>query len=121
MRFFIIFFFFTNSVVADQGINIFCLNMKNLLKKDPEISKFKFDVTTFQYFDHKKNSFIEIPNKNLIIKKDSFAARFNNYDLIFEINEFEGRSPLMSMSKYDYKNNKFLDDYFCDVKTSNIN
>jgi len=40
MRFFIIFFFFTNSVVADQGINIFCINMKNLLKKDPEISKF---------------------------------------------------------------------------------
>ena len=54
MRFFIIFFFFTNSVVADQGINIFCINMKNLLKKDPEISKFKFDVTTFQYFDPKK-------------------------------------------------------------------
>ena len=69
----------------------------------------------------KNSRFIEIPNKNLIIKKNSFAARFNNYDLIFEVNEFEGRSPLMSMSKYDYKNNKFLDDYFCDVKTSNIN
>ena len=121
MRFIIIFFFLTNSVVADQGLNIFCVNMKNLLDKDPKISKFKFDVTTFQYFDPKKNNFIEIPNKNLVIKKDFFAARFQNYELGFQINEFEGRSPIMSMSKYDYKNHEFLDHYLCDVQISNIN
>ena len=41
--------------------------------------------------------------------KDFFAARFPEYELGFQINEFEGKKdPIMSMSKYDYINDKFL-------------
>ena len=49
---------------ADQGVNISCVNMKNLLDKDYIIYKYKFDVTTFQYFDHNKNFYVEVPNKD---------------------------------------------------------
>ena len=107
---------------ADQGVNISCVNMKNLLDKEYIIHRYKFDVTTFKYFDHDKNLFVEVPNKNLIIKKDFFAARFPNYELGFQINEFDGgKDPIMSMSKYDYINDKFLEHYLCDVKVSEIN
>ncbi len=127
MRYLIYFSFFilifsSNNSFSDQGINISCVNMKNLLDKEYIVYKYKFDVTTFQYYDHDKNIFIEVPNKDLTIKKDFFAAKFPNYELGFEINEFEGKkNPIMSMSKYDYINNKFLDHYLCDVKVSEIN
>ena len=122
MRFLIIFIFLPTIVYADQGVNISCVNMKKLLDKEYKIHKFKFDVTTFQYFDEKKNIFVEVPDKNLIIKPNFFAARFSEYELGFKVNEFkDGRNPIMSMSKYDYKNDKFLDHYLCDVKVSSDN
>ena len=106
---------------ADQGVKISCVNMKNLMDKDYIVYKYKFNVTTFQYFDHNKNIYVEVPNKNLIIKKNFFAARFPEYELGFQINEFEGKKdPIMSMSKYDYINDKFLDHYLCDVKVAKI-
>ena len=95
--------------------------MKNLLDEDYKVHKFKFDVMTFQYFDEKKNQFLEIANKDLIIKKDFFAARLPEYELGFQINKSnESKNPIMSMSKYDYKNNEFIDHYLCDVKTAYI-
>ena len=119
--FFFLIFSSTNGF-ADQGVNISCVNMKNLLDKEYVIYQYKFDVTTFQYFDHDKDLFIEVPNKDLIIKKDFFAARISNYELGFQINEFEGKkNPIMSMSKYDYINDKFLDHYLCDVIVAEIN
>ena len=122
MRFLIIFILLPTIVYADQGVNIFCVNMKKLLDKEYKIHKFKFDVTTFQYFDEKKNIFVEVPNKNLIIKPNFFSAKFSEYELGFQVNEFKnGRNPIMSMSKYDYKNHKFLDHYFCDVKVRSDN
>ena len=116
----IFFLLFAYQAQADQGVKISCVNMKNLLGKDYKIHKFIFDVMTFQYFDEKKQKYIEIPNKNLIIKKDFFAARFPEYELGFQIHESEGKNPVMSMSKYDYKNDKFLDHYLCDVEIANI-
>ena len=116
----IFFLVFAYQAQADQGVKILCVNMKNLLGKDYKIHKFKFDVMTFQYFDEKESKYIEIPNKDLTIKKDFFAARFPEYELGFQINEFEGKNPVMSMSKYDYKNDKFLDHYLCDVETAYI-
>ena len=90
--------------------------------KEYVIQKYKFDVTTFKYFDHDKNLFVEVPKENLIIKKDFFAARFPNYELGFQINEFDGgKDPIMSMSKYDYINDIFLEHYLCDVKVAEIN
>ncbi len=124
MKLLIIFFIilFPLNSYSDQGVDISCVNMKNLLDKEYVIHKYKFDVTSFQYFDHNKNLFVEIPNENLIIKKDFFAARFPEYELGFQINEFEGKKdPIMSMSKYDYINDKFLNHYLCDVKVAEIN
>ena len=101
MRFLIIFLLFPTILYADQGVNIFCVNMKNLLDKDPKIQKFKFDVMTFHYFDENKNTYVEVPNKNMIIKEDFFAARFPEYELGFQINVFEedDKKPIMLMSK----------------------
>ena len=120
MRFLILLVIFPSFVYADQGVKISCVNMKNLLDQNYKIHKFKFDVMTFQYFDEKKRKYVEIPNKNLIIKKDFFAARFPEYELGFQIHESEGKNPVMSMSRYDYKNDKFLDHYLCDVETAYI-
>ena len=63
MRFLILFLLIPTFLHADQGVNISCVNMKNLLDKDYIIYKYKFDVTTFQYFDHNKNLNVEVPNK----------------------------------------------------------
>ena len=116
------FLLFPTILNADQGVNISRVNMKNLLDKNPRIQKFKFDVVTFQYYDQNKNSYIEVPNNKMIIKEDFFAARFPEYELGFQINVFEDdKKPIMSMSKYDYKNDKFLEDYICDVQSAYIN
>ena len=113
---------FTTMVYADQGVNISCVNMASMLEKNPKIHKFKFDVMTFQYFDENKNTYLEVPNKNMIIKEDFFAARFADYELCFQVNVFEDKKkPVMSMSKYDYKNDKFLEHYYCDVLPAYIN
>ena len=122
MRYLIIFLLFPTILYADQGLNISCVNMKNLLDKNPRIHKFKFDVLTFQYFDQNKNLYVEVPNDKMIIKEDFFAARFPEYELGFQINVFEDKKkPVMSMSKYDYKDNKFLEHYYCDVQVANMN
>lgn len=124
MRIAVVFFtiFIPQILFADQGVKISCVNMKNLLDQNYKIHKFKFDVTTFQYFNEKESKYIEIPNKDLTIKKDFFAARFPEYELGFQINVFDDdKKPIMSMSKYDYRNNKFLEHYICDVQVANIN
>ena len=127
MRFLLSFFIFLlilplNKSYAEQGIDISCVNMKYLLDKEYIVHKYKFDITTFQYFDHNQNLFVEVPNEDLIIKKDFFAARFPEYELGFQIHEFDGKkNPIMSMSKYDYLNDKFLDHYLCNVKVAKFN
>ena len=95
MRIAVVFFtiFIPQILFADQGVKISCVNMKNLLDQSYKIHKFKFDVSTFQYFDEKESKYIEIPNKDLTIKKDFFGARFPEYELGFQINEFEGKKP----------------------------
>ena len=121
MRFSLIFLLFPTLLYADQGVNISCVNMASMLDKNPKIHKFKFDVMTFQYFDENKNTYVEVPNKNMIIKEDFFAARFADYELGFQIITFKGDTkPTMTMSKYDYKNKKFLEHYTCDAKMAYI-
>ena len=119
MRFVLIFLFLPTILYADQGLNISCVNMKNLLDENYKIHRFYFDVTTFHYFDDEKNDFVKVPNKDLIIKEDFFAARFPEYELGFQVNVFEDdKNPVMSMSKYDYNIKKFLDHFLCDVKVA---
>ena len=60
MRYILIFLFLPTILYADPGVNISCVNMKNLLDKNYKIHRFYFDVTTFQYFDEKKNDFIQV-------------------------------------------------------------
>ena len=125
MKFLLIFylliiFFIPTIGYTDQGVKISCVNMSNLLDKNPVIERFKFDVTSFQYYNSKIKSFIEIPNKNLTIGRNFFSVKLSEYELDFEINYFEdNKNSIMSMSKYDYINNKFL-DYLCDVQVENI-
>ena len=122
MRLVIILLLLPTIIYADEGVNISCVNFKDLLKKNPKIQKFKFDVMTFHYFDENKNTYLEVPNKNMIIKEDFFAARFPEYELGFQINVFEDdKKPIMSMSKYDYRNDKFLEHHICDVQPAYIN
>lgn len=92
-----------------------------MLEKNPKIYKFNFDIVSFKYFDENKNSYQEVSNKHIIIRKDFFAVRFPEYELGFQVNVFEDdKKPLMTMSKYDYINNKFLEHYYCDVQRSYV-
>jgi hypothetical protein len=53
--------------------------------------------------------------------EDHVTARFADYELGFQMIIFDGHTePTMTLSKYDYKNDKFLKHYKCDVETGNI-
>ena len=106
---------------ADQGLKISCLNMKSMYGKKYEPLKFTLEATGFQYFDQDKDKFVMIKAKDLDIGEDQFTATFANYELGFQMIVFAGETePTMTMSKYDYKNKRFLEHYKCDVETGNI-
>ena len=106
---------------ADQGLKISCLNMKSMYGKKYEPLKFTLEAAGFQYFDQEKDKFVMIKAKDLDIGEDQFTATFANYELGFQMIVFAGETePTMTMSKYDYKNQKFLEHYKCDVETGNI-
>tara|TARA_B100000902_G_C26803397_1_gene665566 strand:+ start:108 stop:482 length:375 start_codon:yes stop_codon:yes gene_type:complete len=107
---------------ADQGLKISCLNMKSMLGKKFEPLKFTLEAVGFQYFDEEKNKFIMIKASELDIGKDQFTARFENYELAFRMTLFSGDAkPTMTMSKYDFKNKKFLEHFICDADRIFIN
>ena len=103
---------------ADQGLNISCLNMKYVVigrKHDP--LKFTLQTVGLQYFDEEKDEFVMIEANKLDISEDQVTARFADYELGFRMTLFEDDAePTMTMSKYDYKNKKFLEHYTCDAK-----
>ena len=107
---------------ADQGLNISCLNMKYVVigrKHDP--LKFTLQAVGLQYFDEEKDEFVMIEANKLDISEDQVTARFADYELGFQLVVFEGDTkPTMTMSKYDYKNDKFLEHYKCDAKSEYI-
>ena len=106
---------------ADQGLKISCLNMKSMYGKKYEPLKFTLEAVGFQYFDQEKGKFVMIKAKELDMGEDYFTARFADYELGFQMIVFKGDTePTMTMSKYDYKNKKFLEHYKCDAKISNI-
>ena len=108
---------------ADQGLEISCLNLKSALyEKKYKPLNFKLEATTFHYFDDKKGKFQTIKTNELDTGKDYFTARFDDYELGFQIILFEGEEkPRMTMSKYDFKNNKFLEHYACTAVSAYIN
>ena len=106
---------------ADQGLNISCLNMKSVLGRKYDPLKFTLQAVGLQYFDEEKDEFVMIKASKLDIGENHVTARFANYELGFQMVVFEGETePTMTMSKYDYKNDKFLEHYKCDAKSGYI-
>jgi len=107
---------------ADQGLKISCLNMKDVIigrKHDP--LEFTMQAVGLEYFDKEKGEFIMIEANKLDIGENQVTARFTDYELGFQMIVFDGDTkPSMTMSKYDFKNNRFLEHYQCDFKTTNI-
>ena len=106
---------------ADQGLNISCLNMKSVLGRKYDPLNFTLQAVGLQYFDEEKDEFVMIKASKLDIGENHVTARFANYELGFQMVVFEGDTkPTMTMSKYDYKNDKFLEHYKCDAKSGYI-
>ena len=106
---------------ADQGLNISCLNMKSILGKKYEPLKFTLEAVGLQYFDKVKDKFVMIKANKLDIGEDHFTVRFSDYELGFRMTLFSGDTePTMTMSKYDYKNKRFLEHFKCDAKMGYI-
>ena len=107
---------------ADQGLKISCLNMKYVVigrKHDP--LKFTMQAVGLEYFDKDKGEFVMIEANKLDIGENQVTARFGDYELGFQMIVFDGDTkPSMTMSKYDFKNNRFLEHYQCDFETENI-
>ena len=107
---------------ADQGLKISCLNMKDVIigrKHDP--LNFTMQAVGLEYFDKEKGEFIMIEANKLDIAENQVTARFDDYELGFQMIVFDGDTkPSMTMSKYDFKNNRFLEHYQCDFETANI-
>ena len=107
---------------ADEGLNIICINIKNILGQKYKPLVFKIEAVGFQYYDERHKKFVMIKSNKLIIKDDFFAARVDNYELGFQKIVFEGEMKhTITMSKYDYKNKKFIDHYKCEVLKKYIN
>ena len=107
---------------ADQGLKISCLDMKSLIigRKDDPL-KFTMQAVGLQYFDKEKGEFVMIETNKLDIAENQVTARFEDYELGFQMIVFDGDTkPSMTMSKYDFKNNRFLEHYQCDFETANI-
>ena len=106
---------------ADQGLKISCLNMKSILGKKYEPLKFTLEAVGLQYFDEEKDKFVMIEASKLDMGEDHFTARFADYELGFQMILFAGETkPTMTMSKYDFKNKKFLEHYKCDAEMGYI-
>jgi len=106
---------------ADQGLNISCLNMKSVFGRNYEPLKFTLQAVGLEYFDKEKGEFIMIEANKLDIGENQVTARFADYELGFQMIVFDGDTePSMTLSKYDYKNDRFLEHYKCDVETVNI-
>ena len=105
-----------NILHADEGLNLSCKNMLSAFGRNHEPLNFKLEVTKFHYFDKDHNKFKIIPAKDLEYGEDRFTVKFPEYELGFQMIVFAGDTkPTITMSKYDYINNKFIDHYECVV------
>ena len=112
---------FAYQAQADEGLNLTCENMLSVFGKKYEPLNFKLEVTGFHYFDKDHNEFKTIPAKDLVFGDDKFTAKFPDYELGFQRIVYQGDTePTITMSKYDYKNDKFIDHYECNVVRSYI-
>ena len=118
----LILFLLPNVSFADQGLEISCLNLKSVLygRKYKPLN-FKLEATAFHYFDDEKGKFQTINSNQLDTGENYFTAKFEDYELGFQVILFKDEEkPRMVMSKYDFKNNKFLEHYACTVVYAQI-
>ena len=95
--------------------------MKSVLGRKYDPLKFILQAVGLQYFNEEKNQFVMIKASKLDIGENQVTARFADYELGFQLIVFEGETePTMTMSKYDYKNEKFIEHYKCDAKSGYI-
>ena len=107
---------------ADEGLNLSCMNMLSVLGKKYEPLNFKLEAAGFHYFDKNQNKFKIIPSTELEFGEDRFTVKFPEYEFGFQRIVFTGETePTITMSKYDYINNKFLDHYKCTTEREFIN
>ena len=107
---------------ADQGLNLTCKNLLSVFGREYEPLNFKLEVTGFHYFDKNLNEFKVIPSKELEFGEDRFTVKFPEYEFGFQRIVFAGETePTITMSKYDYAKDKFLDHYKCEVMRTYIN
>ena len=120
--FFIFLLLFSNISYADQGLNLTCKNLLSVLGRSYEPLNFKLEVTGFHYFDKDHNEFKIIPPEELEFGEDMFVARFPTYELGFQRIVYAGETEqIITMSKYDFINDKFIAHYECDVETTYTN
>ena len=116
------FIVFAYQAQADEGLNLKCENMLSAFGKKYEPLNFKLEVTGFHYFDKNLNEFKVIPSKELEFGEDRFTVKFPEYEFGFQRIVFAGETePTITMSKYDYAKDKFLDHYKCEVVRAYIN
>ncbi len=109
---------FPSTSYADEGLNFSCMNMLSVLGKKYEPLNFKLEAAGFHYFDKNQNKFKIIPSTELEFGEDRFTAKFPEYELGFQRIIFAGETkPTITMSKYDYINNKFLEHYKCTTES----
>ena len=122
LRIILLFFiFFPINLHADEGLNLSCVNMLSIIGKKYEPLNYKLEATGFHYFDKKHNKINIIPSKDLEFGDDRFTVKFPKYELGFQKIVFAGDTkPTITMSKYDYKNDKFIDHYECSVVSAYI-
>ena len=119
--FLLIILLFPNNSHADKGLNLTCKNLLSALGKHYEPLNFKLEVTGFHYFDKDHNEFRVIPSDELVFGDDMFVAKFPEYELGFQRMVYAGETEqIITMSKYDFINDKFLAHYECDVETTYI-
>ena len=115
--FFIFLLLFPNISYADQGLNLTCKNLLSVLGRSYEPLNFKLEVTGFHYFDKDHNEFKIIPPEELEFGEDMFVAKFPTYELGFQRIVYAGETEqIITMSKYDFINDKFIAHYECDVE-----
>ena len=115
------FIVFAYQAQADEGLNLSCENMLSVFGKKYEPLNFKLEVTGFHYFDKDHNEFKVIPSEELVFGDDMFVAKFPEYELGFQRMVYAGETEqIITMSKYDFINDKFLAHYECDVETTYI-
>jgi hypothetical protein len=95
--------------------------MKSVFGRNYDPLKFTLQAVGLQYYDEEQDKFVMIDANKLDIGEDQVTARFADYELGFQMIVFDGDTePTMTLSKYDYKNDKFLEHYKCDVELTNI-